>query len=147
MNKLFPNAAAALDADVWGYSIPRMLGVHGRPMVSAERKILPLDAAGGEQHHERHEAVLPEAALLFDAPCLVHGARNGAEYAKRRPEQRHAPGEGSSHAGAEIAQRADDVVARESGFDSRQRRFMKVANSVAFASWGKRSISAVCIPV
>jgi ATP-binding protein involved in chromosome partitioning len=39
--------AAALDADVWGYSIPRMLGVHGRPMVSAQRKILPLEAAGG----------------------------------------------------------------------------------------------------
>jgi ATP-binding protein involved in chromosome partitioning len=37
-------AAAVLDADVWGYSIPRMLGVHGRPMVSAQRKILPLDA-------------------------------------------------------------------------------------------------------
>ena len=35
--------AAALDADVWGYSIPRMLGVHGRPQVSAERKILPLE--------------------------------------------------------------------------------------------------------
>ena len=41
------HSAAALDADVWGYSIPRMLGVHGRPMVSAQRKILPLDAAGG----------------------------------------------------------------------------------------------------
>ena len=39
--------AAVLDADVWGYSMPRMLGVHGRPMVSAERKILPLDAQGG----------------------------------------------------------------------------------------------------
>jgi ATP-binding protein involved in chromosome partitioning len=39
--------AAAMDADVWGYSIPRMLGVHGRPMVNGERKILPLDAAGG----------------------------------------------------------------------------------------------------
>jgi ATP-binding protein involved in chromosome partitioning len=39
--------AGALDADVWGYSIPRMLGVHGRPRVSAERKILPLEAAGG----------------------------------------------------------------------------------------------------
>jgi ATP-binding protein involved in chromosome partitioning len=39
--------AAALDADVWGYSIPRMLGVHGRPLVSAERKILPLEAHGG----------------------------------------------------------------------------------------------------
>ena len=40
-------AAAALDADVWGYSIPRMLGVHGRPRVSADRKILPLEAPGG----------------------------------------------------------------------------------------------------
>jgi ATP-binding protein involved in chromosome partitioning len=39
--------SAVLDADVWGYSIPRMLGVHGRPMVSAQRKILPLDAQGG----------------------------------------------------------------------------------------------------
>jgi len=38
---------AALDADVWGYSIPRMLGVHGRPMVTAERKIVPLEAHGG----------------------------------------------------------------------------------------------------
>jgi ATP-binding protein involved in chromosome partitioning len=36
-----------LDADVWGYSIPRMLGVGGeRPKVSAERKILPLEAHG-----------------------------------------------------------------------------------------------------
>lgn len=38
---------AVLDADVWGYSIPRMLGVHGRPMVSAERKIIPLEVHGG----------------------------------------------------------------------------------------------------
>ena len=39
--------AAAMDADVWGYSIPRMLGVHGRPMVSGARKIIPLEAHGG----------------------------------------------------------------------------------------------------
>jgi len=39
--------AAAMDADVWGYSIPRMLGVHGRPSVTGERKIVPLEAAGG----------------------------------------------------------------------------------------------------
>jgi ATP-binding protein involved in chromosome partitioning len=39
--------AAAMDADVWGYSIPRMLGVHGRPKVSGERKIIPLEAHGG----------------------------------------------------------------------------------------------------
>src|SRR3954451_19472024 len=36
-----------LDADVWGYSIPRMLGLGGqRPRVNAERKILPLEAHG-----------------------------------------------------------------------------------------------------
>jgi ATP-binding protein involved in chromosome partitioning len=36
-----------LDADVWGYSIPRMLGVGGqRPHVNGERKILPLEAHG-----------------------------------------------------------------------------------------------------
>ena len=35
----------ALDADVWGYSIPRMLGLGAqKPKVSAERKILPLIA-------------------------------------------------------------------------------------------------------
>jgi ATP-binding protein involved in chromosome partitioning len=36
-----------LDADVWGYSIPRMLGLGGeRPKVSGQRKILPLEAHG-----------------------------------------------------------------------------------------------------
>ncbi len=36
-----------LDADVWGYSIPRMFGLGGeRPPVSPERKILPMEAHG-----------------------------------------------------------------------------------------------------
>ncbi len=36
-----------LDADVWGYSIPRMLGLGGqKPKVSGERKILPLESHG-----------------------------------------------------------------------------------------------------
>jgi len=36
-----------LDADVWGYSIPRMFGLGGqRPPVTAERKIAPLEAFG-----------------------------------------------------------------------------------------------------
>jgi len=36
-----------LDADVWGYSIPRMFGLGGeRPPISPERKILPLEAHG-----------------------------------------------------------------------------------------------------
>src|SRR4051812_40542451 len=37
-----------LDADVWGYSIPRMFGLgNERPAVSAQRKIVPLEAHGG----------------------------------------------------------------------------------------------------
>ncbi|MGX6449591.1 Mrp/NBP35 family ATP-binding protein [Patulibacter sp. S7RM1-6] len=40
-------SVGVLDADVWGYSIPRMFGLGGeRPPVSAERKILPLEAQG-----------------------------------------------------------------------------------------------------
>jgi ATP-binding protein involved in chromosome partitioning len=36
-----------LDADVWGYSIPRMLGLGAdRPPVSPQRKIIPLEAHG-----------------------------------------------------------------------------------------------------
>jgi ATP-binding protein involved in chromosome partitioning len=35
-----------LDADVWGYSIPRMFGVSGRPPVSPQRKIMPLVGHG-----------------------------------------------------------------------------------------------------
>src|SRR3954463_847429 len=36
-----------LDADVWGYSIPRMFGLSNeRPAVSAARKIVPLEAHG-----------------------------------------------------------------------------------------------------
>ena len=36
-----------LDADVWGYSIPRMYGLGStRPPVSAERKIIPLESHG-----------------------------------------------------------------------------------------------------
>jgi ATP-binding protein involved in chromosome partitioning len=66
--------AAALDADVWGYSIPRMLGVHGRPMVSAERKILPLEAAGGVRVisiefflNERDQAITWRGPMLHKA--------------------------------------------------------------------------------
>ena len=35
-----------LDADVWGYSIPRMFDLSGRPQVSPDRKILPLENYG-----------------------------------------------------------------------------------------------------
>src|ERR687888_632808 len=66
--------AAALDADVWGYSIPRMLGVHGRPPVSADRKILPLDGPGGVKAisiefflNERDQAITWRGPMLHKA--------------------------------------------------------------------------------
>ena len=66
--------AAALDADVWGYSIPRMLGVHGRPLVSAERKILPLEGPGGVKAisieyflNERDQAITWRGPMLHKA--------------------------------------------------------------------------------
>jgi len=40
-------SVGVLDADVWGYSIPRMYGLGStRPPVSAERKIVPLESHG-----------------------------------------------------------------------------------------------------
>lgn len=40
-------AVGVLDADVWGYSQPRMLGLGAeRPKVNAERKIVPLESHG-----------------------------------------------------------------------------------------------------
>jgi ATP-binding protein involved in chromosome partitioning len=66
--------AAALEADVWGYSIPRMLGVHGRPMVSSARKIVPLDAHGGVRVisiefflNERDQAITWRGPMLHKA--------------------------------------------------------------------------------
>jgi ATP-binding protein involved in chromosome partitioning len=35
-----------LDADIWGFSVPRMLGVSSRLEANEDRKIVPIDAAG-----------------------------------------------------------------------------------------------------
>jgi ATP-binding protein involved in chromosome partitioning len=66
--------AAALDADVWGYSIPRMLGVHGKPRVSPERKIVPLEVHGGLKAmsiefflEERDQAITWRGPMLHKA--------------------------------------------------------------------------------
>src|SRR5215216_4490569 len=66
--------AAAMDADVWGYSIPRMLGVHGKPSVSPQRKIIPLVAHGGMKAisiefflEERDQAITWRGPMLHKA--------------------------------------------------------------------------------
>src|SRR5471030_1682554 len=59
-----------LDADVWGYSIPRMLGLGAeRPLVSAERKIIPLDA-GGISVMSIGFFVEEDAAVVWRGPML-----------------------------------------------------------------------------
>ena len=64
------NKAGALDCDVYGYSIPRMLGVNGRPDVNAERKIIPLDAPGGVKVMSIGFFVEENAAVVWRGPML-----------------------------------------------------------------------------
>jgi ATP-binding protein involved in chromosome partitioning len=72
--------AAAMDADVWGYSIPRMLGVHGKPRVSAERKILPLEAAGGVKAISiEHFLEREDQAITWRGPMLHKAIRQFLE--------------------------------------------------------------------
>jgi len=64
------HAAAALDCDVYGYSIPRMLGVNRKPEVSPERKILPLVAPTGVKVMSIGFFVEPNAAVVWRGPML-----------------------------------------------------------------------------
>ena len=64
------HAAGALDADVYGYSIPRMLGVEGKPDVNAERKILPLQGPGGIKVMSIGFFLEHNAAVVWRGPML-----------------------------------------------------------------------------
>jgi ATP-binding protein involved in chromosome partitioning len=64
-----------LDADVWGYSIPRMYGLGStRPAVSAQRKIVPLQAHGVKVMSIGF-FVAEDAAVVWRGPML-HKALN-----------------------------------------------------------------------
>ena len=60
----------ALDADVYGYSIPRMLGVDIKPEVNAQRKILPPLAAGGVKMMSIGFFLEQNAAVVWRGPML-----------------------------------------------------------------------------
>ncbi len=64
------HAAGALDCDVYGYSIPRMLGVNRKPDVNAERKILPLESAGGVKVMSIGFFVEENSAVVWRGPML-----------------------------------------------------------------------------
>ena len=60
-----------LDADVWGYSQPRMLGLGAeRPRVNAERKLLPLTAHDGISVMSIGFFVEQDAAVVWRGPML-----------------------------------------------------------------------------
>jgi len=63
--------AGVLDADVWGYSQPRMLGVGAdRPRVSAQRKIVPHTAAGGVKVMSIGFFIDEDSAVVWRGPML-----------------------------------------------------------------------------
>jgi ATP-binding protein involved in chromosome partitioning len=60
-----------LDADVWGYSQPRMLGVGAqRPQVNAERKLIPITAQEGIAVMSIGFFVEHDAAVVWRGPML-----------------------------------------------------------------------------
>jgi ATP-binding protein involved in chromosome partitioning len=60
-----------LDADVWGYSQPRMLGVGAeRPKVNAEHKLLPIQAHDGISVMSIGFFVEQDAAVVWRGPML-----------------------------------------------------------------------------
>ncbi len=63
-------SAGALDCDVYGYSIPRMLGVSSRPEVNAERKIIPLKSPSGVKVMSIGFFVEENAAVVWRGPML-----------------------------------------------------------------------------
>ena len=62
--------AGALDCDVYGYSIPRMLGVNGRPRSTRERKIIPPVSPGGVKVMSIGFFVEENAAVVWRGPML-----------------------------------------------------------------------------
>jgi ATP-binding protein involved in chromosome partitioning len=64
------HSTGALDADVYGYSIPRMLGVDQKPDVNAERKILPPVGPAGVKVMSIGFFLERNAAVVWRGPML-----------------------------------------------------------------------------
>jgi ATP-binding protein involved in chromosome partitioning len=64
------HSAGALDCDVYGYSIPRMLGVNSKPEVNSERKIVPLTGPGGVKVMSIGFFLEENAAVVWRGPML-----------------------------------------------------------------------------
>ena len=64
-------SVGVLDADVWGYSQPRMFGLGGeRPRVNEERKLIPINAHDGIRVMSIGFFVEQDAAVVWRGPML-----------------------------------------------------------------------------
>jgi ATP-binding protein involved in chromosome partitioning len=64
------HSVGALDCDVYGYSIPRMLGINQKPEVSPERKIIPPVSPAGPKVMSIGFFVEENAAVVWRGPML-----------------------------------------------------------------------------
>ncbi len=64
------HGVGALDCDVYGYSIPRMLGINQKPEVSPERKIIPPVSPAGPKVMSIGFFVEENAAVVWRGPML-----------------------------------------------------------------------------
>jgi len=64
------HSAGALDCDVYGYSIPRMLGINAKPDVNGERKIIPPESAAGVKTMSIGYFVEDNSAVVWRGPML-----------------------------------------------------------------------------
>ncbi len=61
---------AVVDCDVYGYSIPRMLGVNERPQVNENRKLLPLNSPSGVKVMSVGFFIEPNSAVVWRGAML-----------------------------------------------------------------------------
>jgi ATP-binding protein involved in chromosome partitioning len=64
------HSVGALDCDVYGYSIPRMLGINQKPEVSPDRKIIPPVSPSGPKVMSIGFFVEENAAVVWRGPML-----------------------------------------------------------------------------
>jgi len=63
-------SVGVLDADVWGYSLPRMLGIREKPTVSPERKLIPPRTQDGMSVMSIGFFIEEDSAVVWRGPML-----------------------------------------------------------------------------
>ena len=71
----FGSKVGLMDADVYGPSIPQLLGLDGRPAITESKRIEPIKAVGGMPVMSMGFLVEPDQAVIWRGPML-HGSIN-----------------------------------------------------------------------